>query len=68
MHERGVRVGINLDPVEGIGDHEENFRLIATELGLINTRRIPLNVFDKTFISIYFNHLIKPLDSLGIDF
>jgi len=68
MHERGVRVGLNLDPVEGINEHEEKFRLIATELGIINTRNIPFNVFDKTFLTIYFNHLIKPLDSLGVDF
>ena len=68
MHDRGVRIGINMDPVEGIGEHEEGFRMIATELGLINTRRIPFNVFDKTFVAIYFNHLIKALDSLGVDF
>ena len=68
MHERGVRVGLNIDPTEGINAHEERFRLIATELGLINTKNIPFNIFDKTFISIYFNHLIKPLDSFGIDF
>jgi len=68
MHDRGVRVGINIDPIEGIGEHEEKFRLITTELGLINTKKIPFNAFDKTFIAIYFNHLIKPLDSLGVDF
>ncbi len=68
MHERGVRVGINIDPTEGIGEHEEKFRTISTELGLINTRNIPFNAFDKTFMAIYFTHLIKPLDSLGVDF
>ncbi len=68
MHERGVRVGINLDPSEGINEHEEKFRTIATELGLINTRNIPFNAFDKTFIAVYFNHIIKPLDSFGVDF
>ncbi len=68
LHERGVRVGINIDPVEGIGEHEERFRMIATELGIINTRNIPFNAFDKTFLAVYFNHIIKPLDSLGVDF
>lgn len=68
MHERGVKVGLNIDPVEGINEHEEKFRTITTELGLINTHNIPFNIFDKTFLTIYFNHLIKPLDSLGVDF
>ena len=43
-----------MDPYEGINDHEEKFREITGELGLINTRRIPFNVFDKTFLNIYF--------------
>lgn len=68
MHERGVRVGLNMDPSEGVSDHEEKFRNIISELGVINTRVIPFNVFDKTFLHIYFNYLIKPLDSLGVDF
>lgn len=68
MHERGVKVGLNIDPVEGIGSEEEKFRAITTNLGLLNTNNIPFNIFDKTFINIYFNDLIRPLDSLGIDF
>ncbi len=68
MHDRGVRIGLNINPTEGINEHEEKFRAIVTELGLINTRNIPFNAFDKTFIAIYFKDLIKPLDSFGVDF
>lgn len=68
LHERGVRLGLNIDPIEGIKEHEEKFKAITLELGLLNTRNIPFNIFDKTFINIYFNNLIKPLDSLGVDF
>lgn len=68
MHERGVRVGINIDPVEGIGDHEDQFRAIATELSIASSRRIPFNIFDKTFVNLYFKYLIKPLDGFGVDF
>lgn len=68
LHERGVRLGLNIDPTEGIGDHEEQFRAITTEIGLLNIKNLPFNIFDKTFISVYFNHLIRALDSLGVDF
>ena len=68
MHDHGIRVGLNIDPTEGINEQEEKYRTIITELGLINVRNIPFNIFDKTFIALYFEHLIKPLDSLGIDF
>ncbi|MDE5539863.1 MAG: DUF5110 domain-containing protein, partial [Bacilli bacterium] len=68
LHERGVRLGLNIDPIEGINEHEEQFKTITSELGLMNVRNIPFNIFDKTFINIYFRYLIKPLDSLGVDF
>jgi len=68
MHDRGIHIGLNIDPVEGIGYQEEKFKKITNELGLVNARNIPFNIFDRTFIKIYFENLIKPLDSLGIDF
>ena len=68
MHERGVKLALNIDPTEGIRNHEEQYHNLATDLGLISAQYIPLNVFDKKFMILYFNHLIKPLDSFGVDF
>lgn len=68
MHDRGIRIGLNIDPIEGINSHEEKFNDIVALLGLPNINNIPFNIFDRTFISVYFNHLIRPLDSMGIDF
>ena len=68
MHQRGVRVGINIDPTEGIYPHEAGFDAFANSLGITEKKRIPFNVFDAKFMVSYFTHIIEPLKSSGVDF
>lgn len=68
MHDRGVRVGVSLDPSEGIHPHEPKFDEIAKSLGVSDKQIIPFNVFDKQLLIAYFNSLIEPLYKIGIDF
>ena len=68
MHDRGVRVGLNLDGSEGINAFENNYLKMCEELGTDRTKLIPFKVFDKNFIVSYFNNLINPLYEFGIDF
>ena len=68
MHDRGVRVGLSLDPSEGIHPHEPKFEQVAKAVGISDKQIIPFNVFDKDLAIAYFNELIDPLYKLGIDF
>ena len=68
MHERGVRVGVSLDPSEGIHPHEPKFDEMAKAVGVSDKQVLPFNVFDKEFVIAYFKNLIDPLYKLGIDF
>lgn len=68
MHERGVHVGLHLDPTEGIMSHEDAYDDIARDLGLQERHTIPFQVFDKFVLTSYFNRLIEPLTAKGIDF
>ena len=68
LHERGIRLGLNIDPKEGIMPHEKAYSEIATELGLVNKDVIPFNVFDKYIVNTYLEKLIKPLKNIGTDF
>ena len=34
MHDHGVRVGVNIDPIEGISTFENNYPIMAHELGI----------------------------------
>ena len=68
MHDRGVRVGLNLDGTEGITNYENAYQTMCVDLGVPNNKLIPFHVLDKNFIVSYFNRLINPLYDVGIDF
>ena len=68
MHERGIMVGLNIDPHEGIYPHEPKFNEIAVALGITDKSTIPFNVFDNTILNLYLNVLIRPLYDMGVDF
>ena len=67
MHDRGVRVGVNIDPSEGVRKEEDRYLNIAQELYIADGVTIPYNVFDKNFMALYVKHLIDPLLDLGVD-
>lgn len=68
MHERGVRVGLNIDPTEGIHPHEAKYLDAINALGLSEKKVIPFNVFDPKFVKVYFEMFINPLKKFGVDF
>ena len=68
LHDRGVRIGLAIDPSEGIMPHEDAYETIAQTLGLTDKSIIPFNVFDKFILNNYFEYLIEPLYKKGIDF
>ena len=68
LHDRGVRIGVSLDPSEGIHPHEPKFDELAKEVGIADKQLIPFNVYDKDLMAAYLKHLIDPLYKIGIDF
>ena len=67
MHERGVHIGLNFDPIEGIRKEEDRYLNFAEELNVAGGVTIPFNVFDKNFMALYVKHLIDPLLDIGVD-
>ena len=68
LHEKGVKLGLNINPTEGIMPHEDAYDMIASQLGLNDKSTIPFNAFDKNILQIYLHQLIEPLEQKGIDF
>lgn len=68
LHERGVSLGLNIDPSDGIYPHEPRYDDLAKELGISDKQTIPFNVFDKTLLIGYFKYFIDPLYEVGVDF
>ncbi len=68
MHDRGIRVGLSIDPSQGISRQEEKYETIKNHLQFTEERNIPFNVFDTNVLMEYFHELINPLNDLGVDF
>lgn len=70
MHERGLKVTLNLHPADGVGKHEKQFGAMCKALGLDpeKTDRIPFDCTDPNFVDAYFKILHHPMEKKGIDF
>lgn len=68
FHSKGIRLGLNIDPTEGIYPIDEYYSKARQYLGINDAGVIPFNALDPKFIDVYLKLLIHPLDALGVDF
>ncbi|MBE6160448.1 MAG: DUF5110 domain-containing protein [Lactobacillales bacterium] len=68
LHSKGIRLGLNVDPSEGIYPFERSYETFR-QLDINGNTIVPFNVFDINYINTYFNCLIDPLkNNDGVDF
>lgn len=67
LHSKGIRLGLNINPLDGIYPYEEKFEQIKMNLQT-EDKVIPFNVYDSKLIDVYLNVLIHPLDDIDVDF
>lgn len=68
MHALGVRVGLSVNPIQGIMPHEELYSQAATYMEQTDNKPIPFNVYNMKFHAMYFNLFLHSLENIGIDF
>lgn len=70
LHERGLRVSLNLHPADGVGRHEDAFDDMCAATGLDpgTVDRVPFDVTDPRFVDAYFRLLHHPEEDRGVDF
>ena len=68
MHKRGVRVGVNINPIEGIYPHEEAYSKIIEYVKIPGNKIIGFAPFNPQFLDIFMKLLLHPLENIGIDF
>ncbi len=68
LHSKGIRVGLNINPTQGLYPYEEYYENAKEHLGTDEQGIIPFNVFDPKFIDVYLKMMIHPLDALDVDF
>ncbi|MFV0460889.1 MAG: TIM-barrel domain-containing protein [Actinomycetales bacterium] len=70
LHERGMRVTLNVHPADGVRAHEEVYPQVAEAMGLDPAERLPV-AFDPTdprFLRAYLDLVHHPLEADGVDF
>ncbi|HTB34115.1 MAG TPA: TIM-barrel domain-containing protein, partial [bacterium] len=70
LHERGLRVTLNLHPHAGVGPHEDAYPGFARALGQdpADGKTVPFDVTNRAFMREYFRLLLHPLEAQGVDF
>ena len=68
MHDRGIRVGLTINPEDGILPTEDRYTDLIADTEAKPGAIIPFNVFNKTFLIKYFQTMIYPLNNYGTDF
>lgn len=70
LHDKNLKVTLNLHPADGVKAHEEMYEPMAKELNIDykNEDPIPFNIADKKFLDAYFKYLHHPQEKDGVDF
>ncbi len=68
LHQKGIRVGLNINPEEGIYPFEQYYENVKQYIQPDEKGVIPFDVLNPKFVDIYLKMLIHPLDTLDVDF
>lgn len=68
LHSKGIRLGLSVNPLEGIYPFEEKYEELKKYLQTDDKGIIPFNIIDPKWVDAYLKLLIHPLDAIGVDF
>ncbi len=70
LHERGLKVSLNLHPADGVRSFEDAYPALARRLGRDPESQevIEFAVADPAFMAAYFDTVLHPLEDAGVDF
>jgi len=70
LHDRGLKVTLNLHPASGVQPFEEAYPEMARAMGQdpAEQKYVPFRITDRKFVDNYFKVLHHPLEKQGVDF
>ena len=68
FHSRGIRVGLCVDPTEGIYPHEAYYKQACEYLELTESKIILFDPLNPKLLDVYFKVFLHSLEAYGIDF
>ena len=67
LHKMNIRVGLKINPKDGIFTHENNFSKAREYIQVNKKGFIDFNPYDARFMDLYLKIFIHPLEKLGVD-
>ncbi|MDD9206060.1 glycoside hydrolase family 31 protein, partial [Georgenia sp. 10Sc9-8] len=70
LHDRHLRVTLNVHPGDGVRAHEEAYAAVAEDLGLDPStgHEISFDITSRAFVQSYLRRLHHPHEEIGVDF
>ncbi len=68
LHKKGVRIGLSINPKDGISPKEENYALLAKAFGLEGEKHVTFEPTNQTVLKAINSYMLTPLINQGIDF
>lgn len=68
IHSRNIRIGLVVDPTEGIYPHELYYQQACEYLGINGNKIITFDPLNPKIMDVYFKVFLHPLENMGIDF
>lgn len=68
LHQKNIRIGLNINPTDGIMPHEEYYQKAAQYLEVKNNTLIQFDPLNPKLMDVFFKVFLHPLEGLGVDF
>ena len=68
LHMKGIRVGLSINPKDGIYPHEEKYQDIRNFLQYNEEGLIALDPLNPKMLDVLLKYILNPLEELGVDF
>jgi len=68
FHKRGIKVGLCINPTDGIYPHELYYKQACEYLGITDSKIIDFDPLNPKLLDIMFKVFLHPLENYGVDF
>ena len=68
LHDKNIKVGLNLNMADGIYPSEENYEKLASMFNITDNKIIAFDPLNPTLLDAIYKIMVSPLTKLGIDF
>lgn len=70
LHERGLKVALNVHPADGVRAFEDCYPAVAAAMGVdpASEQPIEFDIADPDFVAAYFEQVHHPMERQGVDF